>query len=887
MDSAIRIPQSSIEMRGERRKDSESLMASYGIGRRLATRVVALLSKKVDVTGTLLAEAAANEAVERLLLRPELLRGPAPVTEELLRSLAAEGGVQEADMLRLVCEPQEGWRTIALEDDVLAEEARSDAPEAGGGGLSLVRAAPQQMTTRETRELFTPEQVAHLKLSALTSQNPDERIESLRKLVFAPMDGAQKAGIFLNVLIDSEAEPRVRREAIRSLEQIGFRSDMAEAVRGLFQEDAQEALYAVQRLGALLREAEEGEAALLLAVVLEVFDQNKDIEMIRELLRLIAKSAPILVRNYQKTEQFFQSALRHLARDFDELRPDVESAAMACAEPAPELVADMLWRELRRSESPRVRSLLLNLSESLATEPGRIAELAERAVEEILNPSLPESEKARLRYGLLRMGEPAVLVALGRMGQASGIERSELIRSLDVVCTESEVSDQTLQRAVATLLDLLKVGDAVTRRSVLQASLLVDPRVEGPLQEELAAELLNLMTELALPSSLDTIQNTLERIGVRALAPAYEFMRRTYPSDPADRASLALGKIVEDHPQQVGDELAAQIIGLCMNLLKDESSKRGGFTVALAAVCGYTRLGAKHFDAALETLMDNLWKVPYSVDALDALGIMGGSDNARAAHQRELFELLDGIVRFQGRTGMGVRRETGEGQVYEFGREVEFDIRIVPAAVKGLERLCVSRQASRQMRTDIVKRLLILWEGVSKVRIIWGPAAIEALISAMCKAACSPMATVRTKVRLGASLLRFLNKISVVRSIGEICSRPHQSAEMRRFVIEAGAQVLDEWEASDMQDVERRLALLKSAGRIGACTGLEPDSDAVQTLRERTLQALFSGLREGMTDVREPLLLMRDCPDLPDAQKREIDERLSKAFGLVRTRASA
>lgn len=865
-------------MRGERDRDVESLMATYGIGRRLATRVAALLARKVDVTGTLLAEAAHNEAVARLLLAPELLRDTEAVALEFLRSRAAECGYAESDLLQLVSDPEEGWRTIALEDDLLAEQA----PAAGGSVGALVRAAPQQMTAHETQELFTPEEVARLKLAVLTSQNPDERIEALRKLVFAPMDGAQKAGMFLNVLTDREAEPKVRREAIRSLEQIGFRSDMAEAVRGLFQDDADEALYAIQRLGALLREAEEGEAALVLAVVLEVFDQSGDIDLIRELLRLIGKSASTVVGNYQRTEQFLQSAVRHVSRNFEELRFDVEEAVASCAEQAHDLVADLLWRELQRGENPRVRGLLLNLSESLAADPARIGELSERAVEEILNPSLPESEKARLRYGLVRLGEPAAAVAIERMPRANRLERAELIRLLDVLCTESDVCDETVRKAVVVLLDLLKVGDAITRRSVIETSVLADARVDETLQEKLAAELLNLMPEMGLPSSLDTVQNTLERIGPPALVAAYEFMRRTYPSDSAERAALALSSIVEDHADQVSDKLATDTVELCMKLLAQEGLKRGGFAIALAAICGYTRAGARHFDAALRALKDRVWRVPYPVEALEALGIMAGSDNGRSAYQEELFELFDGIARFQGRTGMGQRRDTEEGAVYEFGREVEFDIRVVPAAIRGLERICVSRQASRRMRTEIVKRLLILWEGVSKVRIIWGPAAIEALVTAMCSAACSPMANATSKVRLGASLLRFLNKLSVVRSIGQICARPDPGEQMRRFVVEAGATVLDEWEACDLQDVERRLELLKAAARIAANTGLDAMDAEVQKLRERTLQALFSALRDGMTEVRDPLLVVRECPDVPDARKHEIDERLSKAFGLVR-----
>ena len=868
-------------MQGERDKDTEALMAVYGIGRRLATRVVALRTKGVDVSGTVLAEAARKEPVEGLLLLPDLLRDAEALGEARLKDLASQCGVEGWDSLRLVCDAEDGWRTIALEDDVLAQEALKQQ-RGGAGGLSLVRAGPSQISVRETEGLFTPEEVARLKLSALTSQNAEQRIESLRKLVFAPMDGAQKAGIFLNVLVDREAEPKVRREAVRSLEQIGLRSDVAEALRGILQEQRQEAIYAIQRLAALLRDAEPGEEALALSVILEVFDQGKDAEILRELLRLIGKCASILVGNYPKTEQFFQSALRHLVQDFGELRWDVEGAVRACIEQAPELAGDLIRQELRRSTSAPVRGLLINLSQLLPRDEGRVTELAQLAVEEILNPQLPESERGRLRYGLVRLGEPVVLVALGRMAQATGIERLELIRLVDVLCTESDVSHATLQKAVSALLDMLKLADAVTRRSILEAGLLVDNRVDRSTRQEVASELLALMAELNLPSSLDMAQYALERIGAPAARPACAFVRRAYPSEAAQRAALALAHIVQEEPDQVPEEVAREVLKLCMGLLEDEGTEHGAFTIALAAVCGYTRPGAERFEQALRRLKDNLWKLPYSMDALDALGVMAGSDNAQPAHQQELFQLFDGIVRFQARTGLGVRRETGEGTVYEFGREIEFDVRAVPAAVRGLERICVSPQASEQMRADVVKRLLVLWEGVSKVRIIWGPAAIEALIGAMCRAANAPMATADMKVRLGASLLRFLNKLSVIRSVGEICSQPDRSAETQRMALQAGTALLNEWAAAEPQDVERRLALLKSAARVAANTALSPRNEAVRMLRERALQALYAALREGMNEARESLLLMRDCPDLSAAQRREIDERLSKAFGLVR-----
>jgi len=512
-------------MRGEREKNIAVLMARYGIGRRLATRVVALLSHRVDVTDTLLAGAGDDETLEGLLLEPQWLTTPESLTEDSLRSRAGELGVRESDLLRVLVDPAEGWRTVALEDDLLAQVAPEDRPPVPED-LSLVRAGPTEISARETQDLFTPAEVARLKLSVLTSQDLDERVESLRKLVFAPLEGAQKAGIFVSVLTDREADLKVRREAIRSLQQIGFRSDMADAVRGLFTEDTEDAVYAIQRLGALLGEAEQGEVALTLAVVLEVLDQSQDARIVRELLQLVARSAALLVTDHQKTERFLQCALRQLTREFDRLKPAVEDALGACSAQAPDLMVDLFWAEVQRADSARVRSFLLSLTESVALGSEMADELARRAVDEILNPALPEGEKARLRYALVRVGEPAALIVLERVDGASGVQRSELIRLLDVLCTESEVSDGVVERSVLALLDLLKLADRVTRRNIVEAAVLADPRVPAQVRVQLAHELLNLMAELHLAGTLDAIQTSLEKIGPPALGPAYAFMRR-------------------------------------------------------------------------------------------------------------------------------------------------------------------------------------------------------------------------------------------------------------------------------------------------------------------------------------------------------------------------
>jgi hypothetical protein len=244
--------------------------------------------------------------------------------------------------------------------------------------------------------------------------------------------------------------------------------------------------------------------------------------------------------------------------------------------------------------------------------------------------------------------------------------------------------------------------------------------------------------------------------------------------------------------------------------------------------------------------------------------------------------MFDTILAAQARVGGGKRRETEEGPVYEFGREIEFDIRAVPAAVRGFEQIYLSDQTAEELRSRVVRRMLVLWEGVSKVRIVWGPAGIQALVKAMCAAACSSYADTPTRVRLGTSLLRFLNKLSVVRSIGRICSQSTDARPMQELALEAAGELLTEWHQADQQDEERRLALLQAMGRIAAGKSLPP-GEQTATVRERIMQALFAGLREGMRGVREPLLALREAEGVSHEQRREIDDRLAKVFGLVKT----
>jgi len=211
---------------------------------------------------------------------------------------------------------------------------------------------------------------------------------------------------------------------------------------------------------------------------------------------------------------------------------------------------------------------------------------------------------------------------------------------------------------------------------------------------------------------------------------------------------------------------------------------------------------------------------------------------------------------------------------------------VVPAMVRGLERIGSGSGTPEDLRREVVKRLLVLWEGVSNVRVVWGPTAVETLIRAICSTACCPHASTHMRLRLGRSMLNSLNKVNVIRSMGDICAYPDADSQMQALCLEAAERMLGEWERCEQQDEERKIALLKSLGQAAANTALDASAAPVQLMRQNVLAALFQGLREGIHEVQRPLALLRDCPDIAKEQRNEIAERLGRAYGLMRIKGS-
>jgi len=166
------------------RGSSEFYKERFALGDRLAVRLAALLAHQVDVTAAAIECLKDSEALRHAILHPELLERAAELDSEMLRALVLPG---ESLPAQLVVVEREGWRTVALEEELLAEQGAAE--EAGTEHLPMLGGKTAVMHPGEIADLFTRRDIAELELVLRTSADPSEKIEALRKLALSPASG--------------------------------------------------------------------------------------------------------------------------------------------------------------------------------------------------------------------------------------------------------------------------------------------------------------------------------------------------------------------------------------------------------------------------------------------------------------------------------------------------------------------------------------------------------------------------------------------------------------------------------------------------------------------------------------------------------------------------
>ncbi len=862
------------------RAGKEELIERFGVSRLMAVRVGALLSKRVAFTEAVLELAASSPAVEKALRHPKLLEAADRLDTETLRKLCAAAGANDEAALAVVEQGDE--RIIALEEELLAEEAWGDQAAQTGRALAradaAIAAADPAAAGGELASVFTDQEIAQLKLTALTSADEDTKMEAMRKLMFAPISDQEKGAVMLKILIDPVS--KVRTEALKGLRSLGFDSSLAEAAATLLEGDEAAMVFGADRIARLLPDAGEQETYIVVELLTETLREAKTEMLAGAVMTALGAAGAYLCHSDAQLRALVEACMLRLAAGERGLIEPARRALVEIAGYDPNHVADLLWLEAKTTDVPAVRVFLMTTICQIDVREERAAEVADAVVDEMLKPDVSEEDRLRLRYGAVRLGDASVDPLLDRLQRVSPEKKCIVLEVLDAVASERPIPPERKTRVAQSMLDTLKVSGRQVSMRILQSRICADPDVDPEVQAELAREFLANLREFQLPDVRERILDTLTRIGPPAAPAILDFVEDAAPDEETALAYRVLGRVAELHGDACDPDHIARAVEMCLRCWEEEEMEDGAFVYALGQICA-AGLGSPELIRRLAAqCQERLWKGKYTFDILEALGVLAGSPACTLEQRVSITRILTDLVRREPPKEVGSEVPTEDGVMYVFGAETDFDTIVLPLVVRGLERICMCPATTRSLREHIIDCLLNAWGEVVNYRIVWGPLAIDALTRTLCRVAAHPDTSLPYRVQIVRVLSRHLERFSVVQSLGQVFHQSGPADELDELAVECAQEMIDVWTAPDVNEDERA-AFLLSLARTMSREHLPPDDKQVRALRRRTIELLFDALKDGVFEVREALLIMKQCPSLPDRQKAAIQDRLDKSFGLV------
>jgi len=873
------------------RLPQQKLIRTYGISRRLAVRIGALLAKGVEVTATLIEIAGPGSVLEKLLLHPQMLASAERLDAAMLQDLAAETGADTEGAFVVI--ESDGKRVIALEEEILAAEARTETAEEqtlpGIVTPARDRGPARLLDQQEIAGLFTAEEIARIKLDALAGRDPETRISAVRKLLYAPLSEREKGAVYVRVLMDPVS--RVRGEAVKALESLGFNRDMADAVQGAFDGDPRIRNAALRRIGELLGTLQPAERQVVLAVLVEMFRETSPAGPNDPLLRVLHRAVPIIVGHPEVLPEMTRVCVQHLIAEPVRVGHDLRdlllklTAAAAEGEGAREAarpVLDKIWAEVSTVREPAPRALLLSLLMEAEHDEERRRALCAIVVEELVREDQDELTRLKLGHNMVALGMPAAQAIIHRFASVAPSARNVLVPFLDILCLECGLPPDTRNQVARQLLDALKLADRRLRMEILRTRVFHQPDLNPELRETLVRELLPMLRTAEQPDVSERAAILLESLGEVSTAALFEMIRQNPSAPEADAAARVLGSVLAANPDAPSPaKLTRRIFRFLCRRVGSRSNRLGGYAAALAMIAASGLVAPEETQKAFDLVASQLGKARYHTEIVEAIGRLGACAAVTPQQRIRAVHLLGSLVeRPSGEEETELREiDTDEGKSFELAGRLDFDSATLPAAVRGLRAIALSGRVSAALRDRITEQLLRVWNEVAEWEIIWGPHSSEELARAVGKIGADEDTGDMLRERVIRSLGRALDRLSVVRALGDVFLTPFVSGATARLVVKTGLEILEQWVEPEIAP-EELAAVLTAAARAASRKEVTSRSSLARRLRQRTAELLFDALNAGHSWCLEPLELMRDCPAVPKTLRDDIAARLREMLAV-------
>jgi len=796
----------------------------FGLGERVAVRLAALLAHKVDASAAVIESLRDSPALQHIFLHPKLLDIADGLTTETLLDLALPN--EEPPRL-VVTTDDEGWRTVALEEELVAEQAAAGDQEPDN--LPAITERHEVLHPDEIAELFTRRDIAELELTLRTSAEPKERITALRRLALSPASEREKLALFAMALMDRDA--LVRSEAAQALTVLGLAPEVAEDARALAEGNERQRRAAARRVGSRFQGANDTEIGVLLRIVAGTLRYEPSLEVRRLLIRAVEGACRAVASRPQTTRELARMLLGQLRDAAEELGPEVRRVLGLLGKFNPAELYAYLQEELATTTDHALRRLVVAAAGDVATTKQQKQEVCRQAIAEIAASDDPSVECLQLVNLLGKLGEAAVEQAAERVLDVPEAAQECLVRVLDAVATRSGASATLKAKVGRVFLGVLQRGQRAARLAVVHSLATVDPAVPPRTRRALAAELLACLQEYANPGIVSAIEATLGKLGAPAVEPVLEVLAKGQKPAPRVSAARVLGTLV---PHLGPDERATarKAIEKALEVLAGDFPDRQTLARMVGQMCAGPAPDEATVAKVVEALRGYVLDKRLSNAALDGLGRVALSPKAAPQLKVELVSFFGKLLERQLPEIEATTESRDDELVYTLGGEVTAYTELVPGLVAGLQN--VATTSGGVLRHRALGHILALWRKIARGDEQLGPGNTELLLNALRTIGTLPDTEAADREAIAQALALRKDYLPTYAALVEVvvAAGAAMSATARKL-----ADEMLEREATDRQLTEsERLLLLRAL--VGLATRAKLGRGAGR-VRERVVGAVL------------------------------------------------
>mgnify|MGYP000642789549 CR=1 FL=1 len=828
----------------------------FGLGDRLAVRLAALLAHKVDLTAAAIECLRESPALQHVILHPQLLEKAGELTTERLRALTLPG--EELPAALVVAEAN-GWRTIALEEELLAEQGEGE-----GGEAQLPALVPkgEVLHPSEIRELFTRRDIAELELVLRTSADPREKVTALRRLALSPASEREKMALFALVLMDRDAE--VRGEAAQALTVLGLDPRVAEDARFLAEGNERQKQAAAGRIGRRLPTAAAAELGVLLRIIAGTLRYEGSVEVRRLLIQAVEGACKAVAADERSCRDLVHVLLAQLHDAAEELGPQVRRVLLVLGQCSPGGVYRALQEELAGISDHRVRRPLIAVALELAaaSPEGASAEAVRQALDELEASGDPGVECLPLVNSLSRLGAAVVPAVAERLLGAPEAAQETLVRLLDVVAGREGTPPATRARVGQLFLDVLRRGHRSGRLAVINSLATADPAIAGPTRRALAAELLAALSEYASPGILAAIEATVAKLGAPALAPLLEVLARG--ERPAARVAAAriLGELA---PRLEASQAPAvgRAVDVALALLDERFPDRPALARALGQVCTGPSADEATVGRVAAELRRRILDKKLAHAALDGLGRLCLSPRVAPVLKVDLLSFFEKLLARE-LPEIEAKSETQKDElVYTLGGEVSAYTELVPGILSGLRNIAVTSPGV--LRQQALGCLVGTWRDIAEGKVQLGPGNTELLLGALRDIGTLPDLAPAQRAAVADALALRRDYLPTYRASAEVIVAAGEGMADRAAAL---AEELLARDATDKQlTATERGIVLEALVRLATSAAL---GRRARRLRERIAAAVGDAAKREVERAPELVERLRLSPAIPQSIKKRL-----------------